>query len=570
VFPRLGRRLRPALEYLDDVVYVVGQFFRRLARRVAGLWRRRNPSFRRRAALVALVIAAYAAIRLVSLPDLPCEVPLGSDCTPADDAIALVPADAYVYAHVSLDADSEQGRDATELVDSLPLIATGGGRLLAEEFDLPAPDEFLRTSRSWGGNEVALALLPGSRGRALPLALIEVTEAERAVNALGRVVGPDTDISTVGGFVAIGSPAAVRAAADLERDRREARSLSDNETAGEIRDLLPDDRVADAYVSAPGIRRLLAGRRGLASQLDTFTDFGASRGIAAAAVAHDDGLEVKLESVLDPKGAKQHPSFFAAFPAFGSSLADQFPAATFAYLGIADPAETVDLLLRQAATVAPGIAEAFERLDRDLRREGGVDLRRGVLPLLKGQAAAGVSPGKGLPRLNFVFTGVDEQKARSAIARLQAPLVAALGPERTGQAATFGEEKVGDVSVYSVRLSAALDLSYAVFDHKLIVSTNPMGVKRAIEGGETLQAQGDYQAVTSEAPGSVSALVFLDLEGLVRLAEAIGLAQIEPYVVFKPDIEKLRALGVTIEGGDERLSTRLFLEIEKAAKERGD
>jgi hypothetical protein len=97
-----------------------------------------------------------------------------------------------------------------------------------------------------------------------------------------------------------------------------------------------------------------------------------------------------------------------------------------------------------------------------------------------------------------------------------------------------------------------------------------MGVKRAIEGGEALQAQGDYQAVTSEAPGSVSALVFLDLEGLVRLAEAIGLAQIEPYVVFKPDIEKLRALGVTIEGGDERLSTRLFLEIEKAAKERGD
>jgi Protein of unknown function (DUF3352) len=568
VFPRLGRRLRPALEYVDDVGYVVGQFFRRLRRRVAGLWRGRGPGFRRRAALVGLVLVAYAAIRIVSPPDLPCEV--GSDCPPGDDAIALVPEDAYVYAHVSLDADSEQGRDATELVDTLPLIATGGGRLLAKEFGLLAPDEFLRTSSSWRGNEVAFALLRGSRGRAAPLTLIEVTEAERAVNSLSRMVGPDTDIATVGDFVAIGSPPTVRAAADLEGGRREARSLSEDETADEVRDLLPEDRVADAYVSGPGIQRLLAGRGGLASQLDTFTDFGASRGIAAAAVAHDDGLEVKLESVLDPDRAKQHPSFFAAFPDFGPSLADQFPAATFAYLGIADPAATVDLLLGQAATVAPSIAEAFERLNRDLRREGGVDLRRGVLPLLKGEAAAGASPGNGLPYLNFVFTDVDEQKARNAIARLQAPLVAALGPERTGQAATFGEEKAGDVSVYTVRLSAALDLSYAVFDHKLIVSTNPVGVKRAVEGGEALQTQDDYQAVTSEAPGSVSALVFLDLEGLVRLAEPLGLARIGPYVVFKPDIEKLRALGVTIEGGDERLSTRLFLEIEKAAKERGD
>jgi Protein of unknown function (DUF3352) len=567
---RLRRRLRPVLELVDDVVYVVRRFFRRLGRRIAGLPRGRGPGFRRRAALVALVLAAYAAIRVVSLPDLPCEGPLGSDCPPGDDAIALVPADAYVYAHISLDPDSDQWRNATELVDALPLIATGGGRLLAEELDLPPPDEFLRTSSSWRGNEVAFALLPGGRDPALPLTLIEVTEAERAVNDLGRMLDPDTDIAIVGEFVAVGSRSAVRAAADLERGGRKARSLSDDGTADEVRDGLPEERVADVYVSGPGIQRLLATRTGLASQLDTFTDFGASRGIAAAALAQDDGLEVELESVLDPRRAQRHPSFFAAFPAFDPSLADQFPAATFAYLGIANPAETMELVLRQAAAVAPGIAEAFDQLNRDLRREGGVDLRRTVLPLLEGQAAAGASPANGLPYLNFVFTDVDEGKARTATARLQAPLVAALGPERTGQAASFGEERVGDVSVYSVRVSAALDLSYAVFDDKLIVSTNPLGVKRAIEGGEALDTQDDYQAVISDAPDSVSALVFLDLEGLVRLAEPIGLAQIESYVVFEPDIEKLQALGVTIEAVDGRLSTKLFLEIENPAKERGD
>jgi Protein of unknown function (DUF3352) len=558
------------LERFDDLVYVVGQAFRRLGRRVSAVWGGGGPGLRRRAALVALVLAAYAAVRLISLSDLPCEVPLGSDCPPGDDAIALVPADAYAYGHVSLEADSEQGREATELIDALPLIATGGGRLLAEEFDFTPPDEFLRISRSWRGNEAAFALLPGGDGDAAPLTLLEVSDAERAVNSLSRMLDPETEIATVGDFVAIGSPRTVRAAAELERGRPRARSLSDDDTADEIRGRLPDERIADVYVSGRGIRRLLAGRGGLASQLDTFTDFGASRGIAAAAVAHDDGLEVRLESVLDPERAKRRPSFFAAFPAFEPDLADQFLAASFAFLEIADPAVTVDLLLRQAATVAPGIAEAFDQLNRDLRREGGVDLRRSVLPLLEGQAAAAAAAGGGLPYLTFVFTDVDEEKARAAIARLQAPLAAALGPERTGQAPSFGERQVDDISVYSVRLSAALDLAYAVFDGKLLVSTNPAGVARAIEGGEALDAQDAYQAVTSGAPESVSALVFLDLEGLVRLAEPIGLAEIEPYVVFRRDIEKLRALGVTIEGDDERLSTRLFLEIEKAAKERGD
>jgi Protein of unknown function (DUF3352) len=562
--------LRPVLELLDDIFYVAGRLRRRLFRRAAEMWRARGAPFRRRAALVALILAAYVAVRAVSLPELPCEVPLGDECPPGDDAIALVPGDAYVYAHVSLDAGSEQGENAAELIDALPLLATGGGTLLAEELDLPAPDDFLRGSRSWRGDEIGFALLSGGERETLPLTLIEVTEPERAINSLGGIVGPDTEIATVGGFVAIGASAAVRAAAALERQRGKERPLSEDGLADEVRDGLPDERIADVYVSGPGIRRLLAGRAGLASQLDTFTDFGASGGIAAAAVAQEDGLEVELESVLDPKRAERRPSFFSAFPSFDPGLADQFPAAAFAYLAIANPAKTVQLLLRQAASVAPGIAEAFDRLNRDLRREGGVDLRRSVLPLLKGQAAAAASPGNGLPYLSFVFTDVEEERARAAIARLQAPLIAALRPERTGQAPSFGEEKVGDVSVFSVRLSRALDLSYAVFDHKLVVSTNPDGVKRAIEGGQDLQAQEDYQAISSGAPDSVSALVFLDLEGLVRLAERIGLTQIEPYVVFESDIEKLRALGVTIEASDERLTTRLFLEIEQAAKERGD
>ena len=514
-------------------------------------------------------------------------MPFGDECPPGDDAISLVPADAYLYVHIGLDPDTEQVERALDVAETLPLIATGGSRLLAQQLGVPAPDDFLRLSRSWRGDEAAFAFLPGAEGRPRPLTLLAMSDGDRARRSMAEILEQgkprkrtyrgveidayrDSDVADLDGFLAVGSPDSVRAAIDLERGAERTRSLSDDDASEDVRGELPDDRLADAYVSADGIDRLLAGRSGLASQLDTFTNFGASRGIAAAAVAEEEGIEIELESALDPERAEAHPSFFSAFPDFTPSLADEFPGGALAYLGIANPSETVQLLLEQAAAVAPGIVDAFDRLNRDLRRDGGVDLEQGVLPLLRGEAAASAAPGGLIPFLSFVFTDVDEGEAREAIARLQGPLIEALGPERTGQAAGFDEERVDDVTVRSVRLSPAFNLAYAIFDGKLVVSTDPMGVRRAIEGGDGLDEQDDYQAIASDAPDSVSALLFLNLEGLVRLAEPRGLAQIEPYVIFRSDIAKLRALGLSVESDEDSLSTRLFVEIEKAEKERGD
>ena len=112
------------------------------------------------------------------------------------------------------------------------------------------------------------------------------------------------------------------------------------------------------------------------------------------------------------------------------------------------------------------------------------------------------------------------------MARLQAPLVAALTPARTGQAPSFESTKIGDTVMHSVRLSPTLDLAYAIFDGKLVVSTNPAGVRQAVEGDESLGGSDAFKAATSGASGGVSALVFLSLEGLVRRSEPLGLDQI--------------------------------------------
>jgi hypothetical protein len=146
------------------------------------------------------------------------------------------------------------------------------------------------------------------------------------------------------------------------------------------------------------------------------------------------------------------------------------------------------------------------------------------------------------------------------MAKLQGPLVAALSPDRTGQAPGFDAKRLDDVVVRSVRLSPALNLAYAIFDRKLVVSTNPAGVRAAVKGDENLGASDAFEAATSGASGGVSALVFLNLEGLVSQSQPLGLGQIVRG--FAEDVARLKGLGLTERSDAESLKTTLFLAIE--------
>jgi len=102
------------------------------------------------------------------------------------------------------------------------------------------------------------------------------------------------------GFLALGPAPAVRAAIDTGRGRSKA--LSDSVQASAVRDSLPDQRLADAYFSAQGTKQLLAGSGGLALQLDTFVDFGASDGIAAALFAAVPNYRIAARSNIAATG----------------------------------------------------------------------------------------------------------------------------------------------------------------------------------------------------------------------------------------------------------------------------
>jgi hypothetical protein len=134
-------------------------------------------------------------------------------------------------------------------------------------------------------------------------------------------------------------------------------------------------------------------------------------------------------------------------------------------------------------------------------------------------------------------------------------------PEGTSPPA-FSEQEVEGVQVRSLQVSPTINLSYAIFDGKLVLSTDPAGIAQVRAGEQPLADSKTFQRATSDLPGELSALVFLNLDELLSLAEQAGLAEDPLYASFRDDITKLQSLGLAVSGDEESISSELFLAIE--------
>src|SRR5207247_2140982 len=96
--------------------------------------------------------------------------------------------------------------------------------------------------------------------------------------------------------------------------------------------------------------------------------------------------------------------------------------------------------------------------------------------------SAGSLAGSETPFLLFLGKGVDEKRAGTALAGLEAPLAKALSSG--SQAPTFRKHRVGGVTAHSLPLSNTVDLTYAIVESALVIATDPAGVQQVASGGE--------------------------------------------------------------------------------------
>ncbi len=507
---------------------------------------------------IALVVVLIGAVLVVA------SLVEGSGSDEARDTAArLVPADALLYVHARVEPSSEQWQRAGEIVRRLPSLRRLRDRALESLSRERRRLNFETQVRPWIGDEAAVALLPAGR-RATSLILLRIADeplARRFLEGAGRStrqrhrgivvrVYGDLAAAFVGRFMAIGTPANVRAAIDVRRRGSLARVDRFRRAVDELQ---TDDPLAYAYAPARGFAQVLGGQDGLVGQIRSFVDAPGLEAAAAAVRAEGNGVRLELATLGPaPSPAKQ----------FEPTLTKAVPSGTMAFVGAAGVNGVLDQLERLSGVDGSAVPGLIRRLRRQLGSEGERALLRALRPLQGRESALFVTPPVNVPVVTLLVADTTTEESGSVLEALQPVIFRLLENPAGGRVPAIIPRRIAGVEATTLSLSPTLALTYAAFDNWLVVSTSPEGIRR-------LRARGDSLADNASfAPGGLrkfldraSSVVFLDLRRLSALVERAGLAATRGYRAIESDIARIGAVsGVTLSQRSSQ-TAQIFVEV---------
>jgi hypothetical protein len=495
-------------------------------------------------------VAAVAVLALVA--GLVCGRSGGGGGGPADGAARLVPATALLYVHASTDPAREQDRRLVAQANALPPL-----RRLRQRFTAalsPRAFDLARDVRPWLGNEIAYAALSAADSVVLA-AVADRPKAEALVARIGNLsaaeryrgvrvlrAGP-TALAFAGGFLAVGTEPAVRAA--IDRAQGKGARLADVPGYKRLSAGSPAARSLDAYASAAGVRLVLAPRRGLL-------------GIAGRLLDRPRLTAAGADLTSEPGGLRAHVRLAGGAPrgaTFEPVLLERVSETTAAYLGVRGAGRLVALLDEL------GAGSALESTRTTVGDEAGVDLDRDVLAPLSGEVALAVNGGGagGAPVVTLKAQTADARRTEGALARLQESVAARLA--LPGTAPGFRPQTIGGLPAFTLRVTPELAPTYAVADGRLIVSTAPAGL---LPPSGTLAASAAFRSTIGQVPDTADSLILIDLRQLLALGEQTGLTAIPGFATARDDLRRVRAAGAVVTEDPAHPSdtnAELFLEI---------
>ncbi len=161
---RITARLRAIGYWTRELLRRAWRWLRRSGEDWANWWTERSRATRRRILAVAGVAALYALVKFAPVPGVPCQISAAKECAPPDETVAFVPADAVLYAHLTLDSDSHQHELTSELTEELP-DAIDLLRQATSALPTPSgkPVDVSASILPWADGDLALMQVPGPR-----------------------------------------------------------------------------------------------------------------------------------------------------------------------------------------------------------------------------------------------------------------------------------------------------------------------------------------------------------------------------------------------------------------------
>jgi len=508
----------------------------------------------RRKYLIRRIAASAIVAALIGLGLARAFTAGGSSAAP-DSAAAFVPSDALVYLNLGTNQKSGAWKNTAHAIGQLPIAGQLRDALLTNATSDALGGMTLNDVRPWLGNEAAYAELPG---KGQNLLLFRVRDQRKALSSIDRRGGSagnykGTPLHDVGegsiaafanGWVLVGAPEAVRRGLDLKSS--DTASLAGNKTYRDLEGGLPGERVGNAWLSQSWLQSHLAGPSAILA--------GAARvpAIQSAVVGFgDDGKVMRLSFRGQPAPGPAQGRGCTGESGQSDSLLAKSPAQPALFLGLAG-AECVirDLMASPTSAIGKAISGFATQAGRS-----GVNVDKDLLPLLGGDSALSITPG---PTITLEAGDVPAQQSLNTVGRLQPALIKMLDPERGGSTPNFSAQNVNGVNALTATLTPGLQLSYGMLGNDLVMSTALSGIADAKKGAH-LDQSGDFKTVLGQRPKTTSALVFLDLEKLLALADQAGLGSNPTYAAVRDDLKKIGAAGAVLsrEGNDIDAELRL-------------
>jgi hypothetical protein len=463
----------------------------------------------------------------------------GSSSPPADDAAKLVPSTALVYVHLSTDT----GRDATKAALKLAQRFPSFGRLrrsLLRRLQDPRCGGNLGKQH---GKEAALALLNSQTGTAGSLVLVDTGRDHPGAQTKACGLVSQTYI---GRFLAIGQQDSLTAARALARNDRG--SLARNPDFSKAMAGLPAGRVADAWASADGVRRLLAPQGGVLGAAGVLLDQPGLKGAGMGLVAGGKSARIVVRSELDAGAKRTQP-----FKPFAPTLQKVVPKGVLGYLGVSGLSTAISRLFAAAGPQTAGLGELLRRAGRQLDQQSNGRLTRAVLDTLRGEVALTLTPALPAPVATVIAHA--RPGTRSALAQLEAPIAKLLGKGARFHTVTVARARA------RVLKAGPITLAYAVVRDDLVIATSPAGIAAVANAPVHLDGEDQFKTVAGDAPGRVSSLLFLDFTELLRLGEQTGLSSSHAYQSVRDDLQKVRAVGAWSSGSGDESNAEINLSI---------
>jgi hypothetical protein len=441
----------------------------------------------------------------------------GSDSSTAagtESAATVAPASAAAYVAVDTDLDSDQWKQAQDILDRFP----GRDRLLQQiEKSLGEENvDFEQDVEPALGPETAVVVMNAEHD----VVALTQPDDEAKLDALLDRINEDENESYVtreiDGWTAIAETEQVLDAFDTAR--KDA-TLDDDDTFQEAVGDLPDEALVKAYVSGEAVEAAATQASG-ASTPDVLTGGGTLKSIGLAVEARDDGVNFSGSSHVEG-GTRPE--------AWEPTLLDRVPDDALAVLSFKDLASGLDEAARNPL-VGPQLGQVEQALGMQLE-----DVTR----LFEGESVIYVRGGSPIPEVTVLLDVENEQTALATLDRL-ATRAAALAGGRTGTAEVDGDT-VKFVEVQGVRIS------YGAFDGLVAISSGASGIRDARASGDKLPDDDRYTAA-KEAAGmgdTTNGFLYADLKDAIPLITAfagIGGTEIPPDVT--ENLEPLQSFFV--------------------------